>query len=55
MSAMSLNLAIFAILSGVALIEYGLRETRARSADAANHPDLSVSQQAIASVESRHM
>ena len=28
LSALSLNLAIFAVLSGVALIEYGLRETR---------------------------
>jgi uncharacterized membrane protein HdeD (DUF308 family) len=28
MSALSLNIAIFAVLSGVALIEYGLQETR---------------------------
>src|SRR4029450_10793889 len=34
MSALRLNLAIFAVLSGVALIEYGLREARAGNAEA---------------------
>ena len=33
MSALSLNLAIFAILSGVALIEYGIRESKEGSAN----------------------
>jgi uncharacterized membrane protein HdeD (DUF308 family) len=33
MSALSLNLAIFAILSGVALIEYGVQQSGARKAD----------------------
>jgi uncharacterized membrane protein HdeD (DUF308 family) len=33
MAALSLNLAIFAVLSGVALIEYGLRETRIHNSD----------------------
>jgi uncharacterized membrane protein HdeD (DUF308 family) len=32
MSALSLNLAIFAILSGVALIEYGIEQSAVRKA-----------------------
>jgi uncharacterized membrane protein HdeD (DUF308 family) len=38
MSALSLNLAIFAVLSGVALIEYGLRETRVLNPDWSETP-----------------
>jgi uncharacterized membrane protein HdeD (DUF308 family) len=34
MSSLSLNLAIFAILSGAALIEYGIQQSSARKADA---------------------
>jgi uncharacterized membrane protein HdeD (DUF308 family) len=33
LSALSLNLAIFAVLSGAALIEYGLRETRVHNSE----------------------
>ena len=40
MSALSLNLAIFAILSGLALIEYGIRESKEGSAK--THPESSV-------------
>jgi uncharacterized membrane protein HdeD (DUF308 family) len=39
MSALSLNLAIFAILSGIALIEYGIRESNKGSAK--THPQSS--------------
>jgi uncharacterized membrane protein HdeD (DUF308 family) len=38
MSALSLNLAIFAVLSGVALIEYSLRECRKAELSAAQVP-----------------
>ena len=34
MSALSLDLAIFAILSGAALVEYGVREARAERTEA---------------------
>jgi uncharacterized membrane protein HdeD (DUF308 family) len=40
MSALSLNLAIFAILSGLALIEYGIRESK--EGRAKTHPESSI-------------
>ena len=36
LSALSLNLAIFAVLNGIALIEYGLQQSRATTVEAIN-------------------